>query len=94
MKMAEPTDSAASEASPWRPATMVSVTPKAITASWPASTVRVARNAGQIGRLVGEVRMGCGHALVQWLRWQPTGQRKGARWVFALVVFSMANGSG
>jgi hypothetical protein len=39
MKMALPTESAASEASPWRPATMVSVTPNAITASCPASTV-------------------------------------------------------
>ena len=39
MKMAEPTDSAASDASAWRPATMVSVTPYAMTASCPARTV-------------------------------------------------------
>ena len=53
----------------------------------------MARNAGQIGRLVGEVGMGRCHALVQWLRWQPLGSGR-ARKVFALVVFSMANGSG
>ena len=39
MNTAEPIDSAASAPSEWRPATMVSVTPKAMTASWPASTV-------------------------------------------------------
>ena len=39
MKIAEPTDSAANDASPSRPATKVSVTPNAITASCPASTV-------------------------------------------------------
>src|SRR5574343_1671579 len=31
--------SAASDSCAWRPATMVSVTPKAMTASWPTSTV-------------------------------------------------------
>jgi hypothetical protein len=37
--MADPTESVASADSEYRPATRVSVTPNAITASWPISTV-------------------------------------------------------
>lgn len=41
--VAEPTDSAASAVSEWRPETTVSTTPKAITANWPTSTVAACR---------------------------------------------------
>ena len=40
---AEPMERAARDSCEWRPATMVSVTPKAITASCPASTVSACR---------------------------------------------------
>ena len=64
MKMAEPTESAASEASPSRPATKVSVTPKAITANWPASTVAAWR--AMLGRSA-DWSVRCGWGVV--MRW-------------------------
>ena len=78
----------ASEASPSRPATRVSVTPKAITANWPASTVPAWR--AMLGRSADWSVKGADGA------WSCVGSMAAlaapGQQRCALVVFSMANG--